>query len=208
MVHGRRYHVLEDSNHFVEEGIASWYGEKFHGRRTSSGETYDMYGMTAAHKTLPLPTYVEVTNLKNGRKAIVRVNDRGPFHENRVIDLTYTAAAKLDILNAGTGLVRVRAVNSRNYREPDPRAVPDTPSDRPSGFYIQVGAFSSRVNAENLRGRLGVLGDHLINIHEAVVEGKTWYRVRVGPLQEVDLADRIVDRLTGFGIFDHQIVVE
>ncbi|MBI2994170.1 MAG: septal ring lytic transglycosylase RlpA family protein [Gammaproteobacteria bacterium] len=208
IVHGRRYHVLKNSDNFAEEGIASWYGEKFHGRRTSNGETYDMYAMTAAHKTLPLPTYVEVTNLKNGKKVIVRVNDRGPFHDNRIIDLTYTAATKLDILNAGTGLVRVRAVNSRNYREPDPHAVPDTRADRPSGFYIQVGAFSSRINAENLRGRLGVLGDHLINIHEAVVAGKTWYRVRLGPIQEVDAADRIVNRLVGFGIFDHQIVVE
>ena len=110
VVFDKRYYVMESNKGFVEKGIASWYGTKFHGRRTSSGETYDMYAMTAAHKNLPLPTYVEVTNLKNGKKIIVKVNDRGPFHENRIIDLSYTAATKLDIVKNGTGLVEIRAV--------------------------------------------------------------------------------------------------
>ena len=112
VVNGRSYHVMDNGNDYVERGIASWYGEKFHGRRTSSGEAYDMYAMTAAHKSLPLPTYVEVTNLQNGKRIIVKVNDRGPFHENRVIDLSWTAAAKLDILGKGTGLVEVRTVRT------------------------------------------------------------------------------------------------
>ena len=115
VVFGKRYHTLASSHGFSQRGIASWYGEKFHGRRTSSGEAYNMYAMTAAHTQLPLPTYVQVTNLKNGRQVVVRVNDRGPFHQNRVIDLSYSAAAKLGIIKEGTGLVEVRALDPSNY---------------------------------------------------------------------------------------------
>ncbi|MEO5703144.1 MAG: septal ring lytic transglycosylase RlpA family protein [Gammaproteobacteria bacterium] len=115
-VFGKVYHTLRSSTGYVERGIASWYGTKFHGRRTSSGEPYDLYGITAAHKSLPLPAYVRVTNLQNGRTLIVRVNDRGPFHENRVIDLSYAAASKLGILATGTGLVEVRAIDPRDVR--------------------------------------------------------------------------------------------
>ena len=107
---GQTYRVLDSSEGYVAEGLASWYGEEFHGRRTSSGEPYDMYLMTAAHRTLPIPTYVEVTNLENGRVAVVRVNDRGPFHPDRIIDLSYVAARKLDIVGPGTARVRVRAM--------------------------------------------------------------------------------------------------
>ena len=110
-VNGQHYYVLESSSGYFERGTASWYGEKFHGRRTSSGERYDMYAMTAAHRTLPLPTYVQVTNLRNGRSVVVRVNDRGPFHDNRLIDLSYVAAAKLDMLESGTAPVEVRAID-------------------------------------------------------------------------------------------------
>ena len=107
---GRTYRTLESSEGYEEEGVASWYGEEFQGRRTSSGETYDLYGMTAAHRTLPLPTYVEVTNLENGQTVVVRVNDRGPFHEDRVIDVSYAAAYRLGMLAKGTARVRVRAL--------------------------------------------------------------------------------------------------
>lgn len=116
VVFGKTYYTLPSSQGFVQRGIASWYGKKFHGRLTSSREPYDMYAMTAAHPQLPLPTYVQVTNLKNGKQVILRVNDRGPFHGNRVIDLSYTAAMKLDIVKQGTGLVEVRALDPRNYR--------------------------------------------------------------------------------------------
>ncbi len=109
-VAGKTYRTLSDNEGYQESGIASWYGAKFHGRRTSSGEPYDMHGMTAAHKTLPLPTYAEVTNLQNGRKVTVKINDRGPFHGNRLIDLSYAAASKLGILATGTGLVEIRAI--------------------------------------------------------------------------------------------------
>jgi rare lipoprotein A len=209
VVNGRRYFVMQDAAGYVEQGIASWYGEKFHGRRTSSGESYDMYAMTAAHKTLPLPTYVRVTNLRNSKNVILRVNDRGPFHENRIIDLSYTAAAKLDILAKGTGLVEVRALTGNG----DAAAVPPAPLPGRGGagsgaFYIQVGAFASRANAEALRRRLGAAGDILLSISEAFVDGRTLYRVRVGPIDDVEIADSLVARLGALGVQDHTIVTE
>ena len=108
---GVRYRVLDTSDGYVERGLASWYGRNFHGRRTSAGEPYDMYAMTAAHKTLPLPTYVQVTDLDTGNRVVVRVNDRGPFVEGRIIDLSYVAAVKLGIATAGTARVEVRALD-------------------------------------------------------------------------------------------------
>jgi rare lipoprotein A len=111
-VFGKRYYVLSSSVGYWERGVASWYGPGFHKVRTSTGEPYDMYGMTAAHKTLPLPAYVRVTNLQNGRSVVVRVNDRGPFVGNRIIDLSYTAAAKLDMLRNGTAMVEVRTIDA------------------------------------------------------------------------------------------------
>jgi rare lipoprotein A len=109
-VYGRRYQVLASSTGFVERGVASWYGPDFHGHNTSSGETYDMYAMTAAHKTLPLPCYARITNLANGRSVVVRVNDRGPFVANRIVDLSYSAALRLDLVRTGTGFVELRAL--------------------------------------------------------------------------------------------------
>jgi rare lipoprotein A len=109
-VFGRTYRTLESSEGYEEEGIASWYGEEFHGRSTSSGEPYDMYAMTAAHRTLPLPSYLEITNLANGRRVVVRVNDRGPFHEDRLIDVSYAAAHRLGLIGTGTARVRIRAL--------------------------------------------------------------------------------------------------
>ena len=111
VVMGKRYYTLKTARGYSERGVASWYGKKFHGRKTSSGEIYDMYKMTAAHKGLPLPTYVQVRNLDNGRTAVVKVNDRGPFHDNRIIDLSYAAALKLDVADKGTAFVEVRALD-------------------------------------------------------------------------------------------------
>jgi len=110
-VRGKRYFTKRTSSGHVERGLASWYGKDFHGRKTSSGEPYNMYAMTAAHKTLPLPTYVQVTNMENGRTAVVKVNDRGPFHGSRVIDLSYSAAKKLGVIQRGTAMVEVRAID-------------------------------------------------------------------------------------------------
>lgn len=212
VVNGRRYHVLASSKGYVERGIASWYGRKFQGRRTSSGETYDMYGMTAAHKELPLPSYVQVTNLRNSRSVIVKVNDRGPFHENRLIDLSYTAAAKLGIIKTGTGLVEVRAIDPRNFHGKGHTMEVRSGgggrhSDAATDFYIQVGAFSNLINAENLRMRLADLTLGMVHITEAVVKGTHVYRVRIGPISDVDVADRIVSELRRFGVFEHHIVV-
>ncbi|MEA3243358.1 MAG: septal ring lytic transglycosylase RlpA family protein, partial [Pseudomonadota bacterium] len=160
VVFGKRYHTLSSSMGYSDRGIASWYGTKFHGHRTSSGEPYDMYQMSAAHKTLPLPTYARVTNLSNDKSVIVKINDRGPFHDNRIIDLSYAAAARLDILNTGTGLVEVQAIELRTHTpEPAKRTVPASKpkvaatqpvnntehenTEHKSSLYLQVGAFLS-----------------------------------------------------------------
>ena len=131
VVFGQRYYVKKSSLNHVERGVASWYGTKFHGKRTSSGEPYDMLAMTAAHKSLPLPTYAEVTNLENGRKIIVKINDRGPFKKNRIIDLSYAAAIKLDITKAGTGLVEVRAIDPTQPQQQTPPATQTTQTSAP-----------------------------------------------------------------------------
>lgn len=208
-VFGKRYYVLTSSKGFKQKGIASWYGKKFHGRKTSSGEIYDMYAMTAAHKTLPLPTYVEVKNLKNGKKAVVRVNDRGPFHDNRIIDLSYTAALKLGLAQAGTGLVEVRAIDPRSYSRGGAPVRSGGRSSRreEADFYIQVGAFSNYDSARKLKSKLAPLKQQ-IRIARTKVNRKTLYRVQVGPLRSVEKADDIASRLGRFGIHNHRITLE
>ena len=231
VVNGKTYHVMNSSEGFSERGIASWYGEKFHGRRTSSGETYDMYGMTAAHNSLPLPTYAEVTNLQTGKRIVVKVNDRGPFHDNRVIDLSYSAASKLGILGKGTGVVEVRVIDTSYVAATSTEntqlkttpatsplqapvrtvAIPVTvPVSRVSsvGFYIQVGAFSQLANAQKMYDKLGALANNLTNISEAEVNGSRVYRVRIGPIDDVSVADRVVSELGSLGISEHQITTD
>ena len=205
-VNGRTYRVMDSAAGYVERGIASWYGRKFHGHRTSSGETYDMYGMTAAHTRLPLPTYVEVTNLKNGRRVVVKVNDRGPFHPNRLIDLSYAAAMKLGIVETGTGLVEVRAIDPRTWHSPAKH--PDARHAVPIryGLYLQVGAFSSRSNAENLRRRLDGFGP--VAIQRVAKRRQALYRVRLGPLDSVEEADRLAARLIDAGFDTPHVVVD
>ncbi len=206
-VNGRVYRVMESAEGYVERGIASWYGRKFHGHRTSSGETYDMYAMTAAHTRLPLPTYVQVTNLKNGRTVVVKVNDRGPFHPNRLIDLSWAAAKKLGIVETGTGLVEVRAIDPRNWHRRPPR--PGAERSRPAlryGLYLQVGAFSSRTNAENLRRRLDGFGP--VAIQRVAKKRQSIYRVRIGPLSSVDEADRLAERLIRAGFDAPHVVID
>ncbi len=209
-VFGKRYYTMESSVGFVEKGLASWYGTKFHGRRTSSGETYDMYAMTAAHKNLPLPTYVKVTNLKNGKHIIVKVNDRGPFHENRIIDLSYTAAIKLDIVKKGTGLVEVRAIQpgelTKQAKESNTSVEQVSNNHGNSGFYIQVGSFGELANAETMQQKLGSIDEHLVKINQAVVDGKTLYRVRIGPITDIDVSDSITNQLENYGVTEHRIV--
>lgn len=207
VVNGRRYYVLDNSQDYTERGIASWYGKKFHGHRTSSGDTYDMYGMSAAHKSLPLPTYVRVTNLKNSRSVTVRVNDRGPFHQNRLIDLSYAAAKKLDIVASGTGMVEVQVIDP-SASTPQPQ-VADTPagSENDYSLYLQVGAFVSRENAEQLRDKLHRQFSNL-TIKSAYSTDKQLYRVRIGPLASVDEADQLADTLSRNGFTPPHIVVD
>ena len=205
VVFGKRYYVMDSGKGYIEKGIASWYGTKFHGRRTSSGETYDMYAMTAAHKSLPLPTYVKVTNLSNDKFIVVKVNDRGPFHENRIIDLSYTAAIKLDIIQKGTGLVEVKAIDPEEPKE-DNLVKDDKISTQDTSFYIQVGTFSKLESAKILKQKLGSFGDNLIKISNVIVSGNTLYRVRIGPFTDTKLSDSIVSKLSDFDIFEHRIV--
>ena len=205
-VFGKRYYTLKTSRGFQERGIASWYGKKFHGRKTSSGEVYDMYQMTAAHKHLPLPTYVKVTNLENGRSTILKVNDRGPFHENRVIDLSYAAALELDVATKGTAFVEVTAINHNA-----PAAVADAhPKPQPAaddpGLYLQIGAFNERLNAQRLSQRVAQIVPKKVHIHESNNGAGSIYRVQVGPIATVEFADQLVDTLFGLGINEHHFV--
>jgi len=207
-VFGRRYRVLDSAAGYAEEGIASWYGSKFHGRRTSSGETYNMYDMTAAHKTLPLPTYVRVTNLENGRSAIVRVNDRGPFHDDRLIDLSYTAAVKLGVIGSGTARVRVQAVKGGTpVRETAPPAAEIVTPEVP--VYVQVGAFRYYANAQEMRARVQGADVRGVEVdRDTTHDGQPIYRVRVGPLDNLDEGNRVAAKLRRAGIGPAHVVAE
>lgn len=216
VVYGKRYHTLDSSKGYRERGLASWYGTKFHGKRTSSGEPYDLYAMTAAHKTLPLPTYVEVTNLDNGRSVIVKVNDRGPFHDDRIIDLSYTAAMKLDMVQDGTSLVEVTAIS---FEEPQgDRPVRTTMFPEPTSgkssdagihdVFIQVGAFGDRANAERRQQELRSANIENAFIHEERSRERVLYRVRIGPVTDVVQYDSLVDELAAIGIHDPYLISE
>lgn len=203
VVNGKRYFTRNTSRGYRARGIASWYGGKFHGRRTSSGETYDMFRMTAAHTTLPLPSYVKVTNLQNGRQAIVRINDRGPFHPGRILDLSYVAAAKLGIADDGTGLVEVRAIGSAPPGDSSERPVATA---RPGCFYVQAGAFHSLVNAERLKARLSVSTGVMAGVSEWPQENGSVFRVRLGPLESGEEAVRLASKLVAVGIGNPHII--
>lgn len=273
---GQRYHVMSDASGFHQRGIASWYGRKFHGQRTSSGEPYDMYAMTAAHKTLPLPSWVEVTNLDNGRKAVVKVNDRGPFAKGRIIDLSYAAATKLGVVSPGTAPVSIRVVgpgytpggaDDVNARERERRlrdsrvaaaqgdapegasggavravsAAADgapspvgagagagttavargnvgdgardregrTPSAAAMDYYIQLGAFGVRRNAERLASQLRDSAvEAPVRMEPAILDGRELYRVRVGPLDSEAAVREIGGRLTARGYPSGHVVTE
>jgi rare lipoprotein A len=218
IVDGRRYQVMSSSQGYVERGIASWYGRKFHGRRTSSGETFDMYAVTAAHRSLPLPTYAEVTQLENGRRIVVKINDRGPFRQDRLIDLSYAAAAKLGIIEAGTGEVEVRALlipaappapQPATHIEVAAQSMPASILD--NRMFVQVGAFRDQRNAERMRTRVAgaSLDDaNIANANKANVwvsqsdegHGPALYRVRVGPFHDTLVVEKVVQRLGQFGI--------
>ncbi len=231
-VFGKRYYVLSSSSAYVERGVASWYGPGFHKIRTSTGEPYDMYGMTAAHKTLPLPAYVRVTNLQNGRSVVVRVNDRGPFVDNRIIDLSYTAAAKLDMLRNGTAMVEVRAIDptvpaaepaisaseqvgsliatAAAAETPPPAAPASAPAPAPphdATLFVQAGAFADPANAERLAAKLRSGGYGNVFVRDDRIAGRKMYRVRIGPVPDVPEFDRIVDALARAGVRDAHLAM-
>ncbi len=213
---GQHYRVMPSSAGYKERGVASWYGKKFHGRLTSNREPYDMYAMTAAHKSLPLPTYVRVRNLSNNKSVIVRVNDRGPFVHNRIIDLSYSAALKLDMVRTGTSLVEVEAISFddppgdrpvRTTTPPEPVATQPAPIDE-NRIFVQVGAFGS---VENAQRRLKALRGKQITsafIVEDTSVSPTLYRVRIGPIRGVVQFDILVEELENLGISDPYLINE
>ena len=197
---GQTYSVLPSASGYDERGIASFYGNKFHGYKTSSLEDYDMYKFTAASKVLPLPSYARVTNLANGKSVIVRINDRGPFHENRIIDLSYAAAVRIGVWPKGTGLVEVQGIDpSAPAREPAPPAPVPANGGSP-GIYLQVGAFSDPANAERVAAQLRQANFAPVQLEQVQIDDRTIHRVRVGPLDSVDRADQVTDRIEGMGL--------
>ncbi len=203
-VMGETYRVMESVGDFEQRGVASWYGEKFHGGRTSCGEAYDMYKMTAAHKTLPLPTYLKVTNLDNKRSVVVRVNDRGPFVKNRIIDLSYAAAHKLGMANTGTANVHIEVVRpsgetttvvAQNDDEPTPVATN-------GGWFVQVGAFSKQTSANEVATEVKPLVGYPVMVHH----GNGVFRVRVGPLANRDVAEKVQEYLEDKGYDEPALV--
>lgn len=190
---GRTYRVMNSAAGYRERGRASWYGTKFHGRPTSSGEPYDLYQLTAAHRTLPLPTWVEVTRLDTGKSVTVRVNDRGPFHPDRIIDLSWAAASELGMTERGTAPVEVRAITFDDGPGATPR-----PARVP--VFVQVGAFSERERAHRVMRDLEDAGIGPIETEPARTDvGRVW-RVRLGPIEEITRAITLVDRVAELGL--------
>lgn len=226
VVWGKAYHTLPSSKGYEEIGTASWYGTKFWRRHTSSGERYDILAMTAAHKTLPLPTYVQVTNLRNGRQVIVKVNDRGPFHGNRLIDVSYAAALKLGMTGRGTTLVDVKAIDPDQYARSNQKFIPmrlasinengrvsinhfsrtahaphaqyasTKHNKRNPQIYVQVGAFKNRTNAVKLQTRLTQMTSSPVRISLY----KRVYHVLVGPFKDVASTTQLTEKLKSLGL--------
>jgi rare lipoprotein A len=200
-VYGERYYVLSSSKGYAQEGVASWYGKQFHGKLTSNGEIYNMHDMTAAHKTLPLPSTVRVTNLRNGRSVIVRVNDRGPFVDNRLIDMSYAAATQLDMVQSGTTLVRVETLDNYSRNEP---VRYDTAAADFGTIYMQVGAFGERNNAVRLADKLSAAGVSNVSVYNE----NGMFKVRIGPIADVQAYDSMVGKVASLEIGKPHLVVE
>lgn len=198
-VFGERYFVMPSSDGYREQGVASWYGAQFHGRRTSSGVVYNMHALTAAHKTLPLPSVVRVTNVDTGESVVVTVNDRGPFVKNRLIDLSYAAAKALGIVKSGTGAVEVQAIGS------PPESPRQVTAQR---LFLQVGAFSDEVNAARLKTSLASNGVNNVVIRYDDDVDPALYRVRIGPLEGSGAYDDVALRVAALGIASPRLVTE
>lgn len=203
VVFGKQYVPLKSNKGFRQKGTASWYGKKFHGKRTSSGEAYDMYQMTAAHTVLPIPSYAQVTNLNNGRSIIVRVNDRGPFKHNRVMDLSYAAALKLDVVKSGTGRVEIVAIgDSTSVRQRE------TSGTGEAQAFIQLGAYSNQGAAYSLQKQLQSDGYADVAVNRIVQNGLNLYRVRLGPVDKIGDVNFLLGDLHHAGHTDAHLIIE
>ena len=187
-VFGKTYWVLPSNKGYKESGVASWYGTKFHGRLTSNGEIYNMYGMTAAHKSLPIPSYAKVTNTENGRSIVVRINDRGPFHDERLIDLSFVGAMKLGYADKGTASVLIEAIDTDPKPKPAPKPAPQQiakaeitkTETAASGQYLQVGAFTDMATAQQLKDKVRSLTSQPIILRTQDKLHKLW----IGPIAD------------------------
>ena len=208
---GNTYHLIKDESAYRERGYASWYGNKFNGHNTSNGERYDMYAMTGAHKTLPIPSYVRVTNLDNGKSVVVRINDRGPFHKGRIIDLSYAAAQRIGIHKTGTGRVEVE-IALPGDAAPIPRRADNNPLKNvepalPAGTYLQVGAFSQKESAQHFSASIGTKLTYPVQINSAA-QPETVHRVRVGPFKDAKSLQDARDQLARIKIFQAHVVYQ
>ncbi|MGY0218060.1 septal ring lytic transglycosylase RlpA family protein [Endozoicomonadaceae bacterium StTr2] len=210
---GVDYKPLASAAGYSATGTASWYGAKFHGRRTANGEVYNMYQMTAAHKTLPLPSYVRVTNLENSRSVILRVNDRGPFHGDRLIDLSWVAAKKLDFHNKGTARVKVEGIDPLVFAQEQADVMPVTGVKKPGiagqpELFLQLAALRSLDNAHQLRQKV----HESLGISARVVTGKErpdpFYRVRIGPVDSPGELETLLEQLNRSGFAEPHMVYE
>lgn len=208
---GKTYHLIEDETSYKERGYASWYGKKFNGYNTSNGERYDMYAMTGAHKTLPIPSYVRVTNLDNGKSVVVRINDRGPFHQGRIIDLSYAAAQRIGIHKAGTGRVEVEIAVPGDAapipRRADNTAPKQVESALPAGTFLQVGAFGHKDAAQQFAASIGTKLTYPVAISSAT-QPKQVHRVRVGPFKDAKSLQDARDQLAKIKIFQAHVVYQ
>lgn len=194
-VWGKSYSVMPSSKGYKAEGVASWYGKKFHGYHTSNGEIYDMYQLSAAHKSLPLPSYVLVTHLGNGKQVLVRVNDRGPFHDGRVIDLSYAAAARLDMLGTGTAPVRIEAIDPVTWKGGMDLAV----NQLQPPVLVQVAAMSQEASARQLGSRLEKNTGQKMTVVPATVNSRLLHKVQLGPVESRSDLQRLIDQLANDG---------
>ena len=212
---GKTYYVKKSHIGYNQTGLGSWYGTKFHGRKTSTQETYNMYAMTAAHKTLPIPCYAEVTNLDNGKKIIVKINDRGPFHEGRIIDLSYAAAAKIGYLGKGTAHVRVKTIDigrgsGNNYsNSPTAPTVENIEKTLGKGqfYYVQVGVYAQDKTVDAMVTRLAGARISPVSATMRSYNAKV-RKVRVGPLKEMRIVKEVINRLEDAGIYPYKIITE
>jgi len=207
---GKTYYVLDKSDDYDQHGIASWYGQKFNGRKTSSGEIYSICEFTAAHKTLPLPSYVRVTNTRNGQSVIVRVNDRGPFHEGRIIDLSYAAAIRIGLDKTGTAPVRVELVRAGDQLSAKP--VPGNDSSRDNGRHdekvsLQFGSFADKDNAKRLQDRLQAANLDNVELDKVEIQGRSLWRVQIQALENEQLQD-IYEKIQQLGLPKPKVILQ